>query len=86
MNGMGIDQLRVQHQRGRFLHLLNGKNLPYVTWADGRINNVLDLALQSGMLDAALGGMDIETRSCNTSMRCCRPYLASQISLNINFP
>ncbi len=85
MNGMGIDQLGFSTNEDGFFISINGKNLPYVTWADGRINNVLDLALQSGMLDAALGGMDAD--AIMQYVDALLPaILASQISLNVNFP
>jgi hypothetical protein len=85
MEGMGIKQLGFSTNENGFFISINGKNLPYLTWADGRINNVLDLAMKSGMLDAALGGMD--TEALMQYVDALLPaILASQISLNINFP
>jgi len=85
MDGMGIKQIGISTNEDGFFISINGKNLPYLTWADGRINNVLDLAVQSGMLDAALGGMD--TEALMQYVDALLPaILASQISLNVNFP
>ena len=85
MKGMGISQFGISTNEDGFFISLNGKTLPYVTWADGRINNVLDLAVQTGMLDNAVPGMDIE--SLLQYVDALLPaLLASQISVNINFP
>jgi len=85
MQGMGISQLGFSTNENGFFISINGKNLPYVTWADGRINNVLDIAIQSGMLDAALGGMDTDTLMQYVDA-LLPAILSSQISLDVNFP
>lgn len=85
MDGMGIDQLGVSTNEDGFFISINGKNLPYVTWADGRINNVLALAAETGMLDEVVPGMD--AKALLQYVDALLPaILASQISLNINFP
>jgi len=85
MSGMGINQIGFSTNEDGFFISVNGKNLPYLTWADGRIRNVLDLAMQSGMLDAALG--DTDTEALMQYVDALLPaILAANINLNINFP
>ena len=85
MNSLGIDKLGVSTNEDGFFISINGKTLPYVTWADGRINNVLDLAVKTGMLDDAVPGMDIE--GLLQYVDALLPaLLATQIGVNIEFP
>lgn len=85
MKGLGITQLGFATSEDGFFLTINGDRLPYVTWADGRINNVLALAAETGMLDNAVPGMD-----ANALMQyvdaILPAILASHVSLNINFP
>lgn len=85
MDGMGIDQIGISTNEDGFFISINGDNLPYLTWADGRIRNVLDIAMQSGMLDQALGGMDADALMQYVDA-LLPAILASNINLSINFP
>jgi len=85
MDEMGINQLGFSTNEQGFFISINGQNLPYLRWGEGRISNVLDLAIQSGMLDSALGGTDTDTLMQYVDA-LLPAILASQISLNVNFP
>ncbi len=85
MKGMGIDQLGFATSEDGFFLTINGDRLPYVTWADGRINNVLALAAETGMLDNAVPGYDAQTLLQYVDA-VLPAILATQLSLNINFP
>ena len=85
MAGMGISQLGFATNEDGFFISINGDNLPYVTWADGRINNVLALAAATGMLDNVVPGMDADALLSYVDA-LLPAILASQVSLNINFP
>ena len=52
--GLGIDDISLDTNADGFFISINGKRLPYISWKDGRINNVLALAVQSGLLGDAV--------------------------------
>jgi hypothetical protein len=85
LSAIGIEQIGISTNENGFFISINGKTLPYLTWADGRINNVLDLAVQSGLLEGVVPGMD--TGALLQYVDALLPaILASQISLNVEFP
>ena len=85
MDGMGIDQLGFNTNEDGFFLTINGDRLPYVTWADGRINNVLALAAEAGLLDGIVPGMDASALIQYVDA-LLPALLASELSLNVNFP
>lgn len=58
--GAGITDLSI-YTNGEGLHLsINGRELPYIGWADGEINHLLDLSEQLGLWDTlADSGMNV---------------------------
>ena len=52
---LGIKEMGIATNADGISISLNGKTLPYITWADGRINNVLNLAKESGLLSMVPG-------------------------------
>jgi hypothetical protein len=62
---------------------INGKTLPYITWADGRINNVLNLAMESGLLSAIPG---LDPAALGMVAGLVPAITASNVSLRVVFP
>jgi hypothetical protein len=85
MDQMGIDQIGLSTNEDGLFVSINGQNLPYFTWADGRIMNVLNIAVESGMLDEALGGMDPEVVMQYVDA-LLPALLATDVNLSVNFP
>lgn len=81
----GIDELGIAtNEKGIFLSI-NGKTLPYITWEDGRINHVLDLVLESGMLPGVAS--DPNTAMIIEMVESLLPaILASDVNLIIRLP
>jgi hypothetical protein len=81
----GIDELGIAtNEKGLFLSI-NGKTLPYITWEDGRINHVLDLVLESGMLPGVAS--DPNTANIIEMVESLLPaILASDVNLIIRLP
>jgi len=79
--GLGIDDISLDTNADGFFISINGKRLPYISWKDGRINNVLALAVQSGLLGDAVPAeliQQIET--------LLPAVMASNISLKLELP
>jgi hypothetical protein len=55
VSAAGVSEVSLAtNEKGVYVSL-NGKVLPHITWEDGRVGNVLDLAAQSGLLDSVIG-------------------------------
>lgn len=78
----GIDKLTISTNTDGIFIAVNGKTLPYITWADGRINHILTLVQQTGLLGE---GLDAQTL-INTVEGLLPAVQASNLTLNVDFP
>jgi hypothetical protein len=69
------------------LHIaINGKALPYISWANGRLNNLIDLAEQAGLWQT-LADQGINTGQVTAMIDQFLPIIsASQANLRVFFP
>lgn len=81
LSGMGIDEISLDSNADGFFISINGNRLPYISWKDGRINNVLDLAVQSGLLAGAVP--DELIQQIETLLPA---VMASNVSLKFELP
>lgn len=78
----GIDKLTISTNTDGIFIAVNGKTLPYITWADGRINHILTLVQQTGLLGE---GLDAQTL-INTVEGLLPAVQASNLTLSVDFP
>ncbi len=83
LSGMGIGEIALDSNADGFFLSINGKQLPYISWKDGRINNVLDLAMQSGMLEGLAPGAGGLIQQIETLLPA---ITASNVGLKIELP
>jgi hypothetical protein len=79
----GIEEIGFATNADGIFISINGKTLPYITWADGRINNVLNLAMESGMMNM-MPGMDPAALEMVAGL--VPAITASNVSLRVVFP
>ncbi len=79
----GIQELGLATNADGVFISINGKTLPYLTWADGRINNLLNLAVESGLL-SMVPGLDPATLEMVAGL--VPAITASNVSLRVVFP
>lgn len=81
--GAGIAELGVSTNADGLFISINGKTLPYLTWADGRINNLLNLAMQSGLLSMVPG---LDPAALDMVAGLVPAITASNVNLRVVFP
>ncbi|NJN81111.1 MAG: hypothetical protein HC802_01705 [Caldilineaceae bacterium] len=64
---------------------INGKGLPYINWADGRVNNMINLAAQLGLIEGITGGDPNMMAIVDTVESLLPAVQASNISLRVVF-
>ncbi|HXF62598.1 MAG TPA: hypothetical protein VNK95_13335 [Caldilineaceae bacterium] len=78
----GIDTISLYTNPDGIFIAINDRTLPYITWAEGRVNNVLALLEQTGLL-----GADPNMQVAIETVESLLPAVqASDVRLNINFP
>lgn len=78
----GIKQVGLATNSEGIFISINGKTLPYIRWADGRINYVLALAERTGLL-----GDDPNIAQIIDTVEALLPAVqASNVNLNVSFP
>ncbi|MDQ3250356.1 MAG: hypothetical protein M3Q45_14250 [Chloroflexota bacterium] len=82
----GIDTVNLaSNQEGIFV-MINGNALPHITWGNGEINHVLDLAVQMGLLQTLLG-QNINAQAMLDTVKSLLPAVqTSDVNLTVNFP
>jgi len=65
---------------------INGKTLPYLTWADGRVSHLLTLAKDTGLLNQVLGSSPDMAGAVDTIESLLPAIQASDVSLKVTFP
>lgn len=82
----GINEVGIATNPEGIFISVNGRTLPHITWADGRINHVINLAAQTGMLDMVLGE-NPETSALLETVQSLLPAVqASDVSIRVVFP
>lgn len=82
----GIDTIGLSTNSDGIFISINGQTLPYITWADGRINYVLQLAEQTGLLEPLLGSDPNMAAVLDTVESLLPAVQASNVSLLVSFP
>jgi hypothetical protein len=78
----GIEEVSLYTNPDGIFIAINGRTLPYISWADGRVNNVLELLRQTGVL-----GADPNMQTMVDTVESLLPAVqASDVRLNVNFP
>lgn len=86
MTNAGIHEIGLSTNADGIFISINGQTLPYITWADGRIYHLLELAEQSGMLADMTGG-DPNVSQILTAVESVLPAVqATDINLRVTFP
>jgi hypothetical protein len=74
------------NQDGVFISI-NGNTLPHITWGNGEINHVLDLAAQMGLLQMLPGGNGPQMQTMLDTVKSLLPAVqTSDVNLTVNFP
>lgn len=85
LQGAGVSQLTIASNAEGITIGINGSALPTITWGEGELENVLQLAIDSGLLGALAPGVDPQM-----ILDLVNPVLpmvrAANVNLNINFP
>jgi hypothetical protein len=86
MSAAGITEVGLATNQDGIFISINGKTLPYITWADGRVNHLLTLAEESGMLAPMLGSDPNMAALMDTVESLIPAVQASNVSLRVTFP
>lgn len=82
----GIEEIGIATNAEGIFISVNGRTLPHITWAEGRVNHVINLAAQTGMLDMVLGA-DPETSALLDTVQSLLPAVqASDVNIKVVFP
>jgi len=66
---------------------INGNTLPHITWGNGEVNHVLDLAAQLGLLQMLPGGNGPQMQTMLDTVKSLLPAVqTSDVNLTVNFP
>ena len=86
MTSAGISELELATNTDGIFISINGKTLPYLTWADGRVNHLLTLAEETGLLAMTLGDSPDMMAIIDTVESLLPAVQASDVSLTVTFP
>lgn len=86
LTSSGIKEIGLATNSDGIFISINGKTLPYITWADGRINHLLSLAEQTGLLSQVLGDSPDMAGILDTVEGLLPAVQASNVSLRVTFP
>ena len=86
MTASGINEIGLATNADGIFISINGQTLPYLTWADGRVNHLLTLAEESGLLAMALGDSPDMVAIIDTVESLLPAVQASDVSLRVTFP
>jgi hypothetical protein len=82
----GISEVGLSTNSDGIFISINGKTLPYLTWADGRVNHLLTLAEETGLLNTVLGNSPDLTGTIDMIESLLPAVQASDVSLRVTFP
>jgi hypothetical protein len=85
LSAAGVTEMTVTTD-GEGLHLaVNGNALPHLNWGDGKLNYVIDLASEAGLLDAVAAGE--EQAAAVEAIKGLLPIItSSNVTLHIILP
>jgi hypothetical protein len=86
MTAAGISELGLATNTDGIFISINGKTLPYITWADGRINHLLTLAEETGLLSQALGDSPDMVAIMDAVESLLPAVQATDMNLRVTFP
>ena len=86
VSSAGISEIGIATNSDGIFISINGQTLPYLTWADGRVNHLLSLAEESGLLAMAMGDSPDTAAILDTIESLLPAVQASDVSLTITFP
>jgi hypothetical protein len=86
VSAQGISEIGLATNSEGIFISINGQTLPYLTWADGRVNHLLTLAEETGLLAMALGDSPDMAAIIDTIESLLPAVQASDVSLRITFP
>ncbi len=82
----GISQLSISTDASGIHVRINGHSLPYIGWADGELNNVLDLAEQMGLWNT-LADRNMNTGEIVAMIEQLLPIVqTSEVTITAHFP
>lgn len=82
----GISEIGLSTNADGIFISINGQTLPYLTWADGRVNHLLNLAEETGLLATVLPDNPDMTSIIDTIESLLPAVQASDVSLRVTFP
>jgi hypothetical protein len=86
LRGAGVSQLNIASDAEGITIGINGSMLPTITWGEGELENVLQLAADSGLL-ASLTGGSMDPQMVMDLVTPILPMVrAANVNLTINFP
>jgi hypothetical protein len=86
LSAAGISEIGLATNADGIFISINGKTLPYISWADGRVNHLLTLAEESGLLAQALGNDPNMTAILDTVESLLPAVQASDVNIRVNIP
>jgi len=85
--GAGISTVGLATNKDGVFISINGNTLPHLTWGNGEINHVLDLAAQMGLLQMLPGGNGPQMQTMLDTVKSLLPAVqTSDVNLTVNFP
>ena len=85
LTAAGITEIGLATNADGIFLSINGETLPYITWADGRVNQLLVLAEESGLL-AQITGNDPNMPAILDTVQSLLPAVqASEVSVRVTF-
>ena len=82
----GINEVELATNADGIFISINGQTLPYLTWADGRVSHLIQLAEETGLLSMVLGD-NPDTAGMIDMVEALLPAVqASNVSLRVTFP
>jgi len=81
----GIKEIGLSTNKDGIFISINGKTLPYLTWADGRVSHLLTLAKDTGLLSQVTGDPNM-SGAIDTIESLLPAIQASDVSLKVTFP
>jgi hypothetical protein len=85
LTAAGITEIGLATNADGIFLSINGETLPYITWADGRVNQLLVLAEESGLLTQITGNDPNMTAILDTVESLLPAVQASEVSLRVTF-
>jgi hypothetical protein len=86
LSAAGIDEIGLATNPDGIFISINGKTLPYITWADGRVSQLLTLAEETGLLAQVLGDDPNMAAIMDTVESLLPAVQASNVNLRVTFP